>query len=75
MEIIYLMIAILPYFAEVSSKIDTSGIFRKFFIGLLSFGGLLGAMGYGGELALFAVSCLYLEKIIYHHFPKIRIIL
>lgn len=60
--IIYLLIAVLPVFVELSPNVCTAGFIRKICLAMLSVGGIVALNGKGADLICIAIAILYLEK-------------
>ena len=70
MNIIYFLVFALPIIAELSPKIDTSGLIRIVALCTLSVGGLLAMSSGNTNLICVAIVVIYSEKLIHHLFKK-----
>lgn len=72
MQSIYLLIVILPIFVELRKEFCTDGIIHKFWLCLLSIGGLVAMSGKGSSLICIAIALIYIEKLIYMLIDKLK---
>lgn len=65
MTVVYLLLFLIPIYAELSSKINTDGIVKKLWMGLVSIGGLLALGGFGTDVICMGVALHFTQTLFY----------
>jgi hypothetical protein len=64
MTLVYILLFILPIYAELSENIPTGGIIKKLWLAMVSIGALVALSGKGADLICYGIA-LYLVQTIY----------
>jgi hypothetical protein len=65
MSVVYLLLFLIPIYAELSSKVNTGGVIKKMWLGIVSLGGLLAFYGKGADVICLGVLIHFLQTLYY----------
>jgi hypothetical protein len=63
MSVVYLLIFIIPIFAELSNKVNTGGIIKKVWLCVVSIGGLLAMAGKGTDVICIGLLIHFMQTL------------
>lgn len=66
MTLVYILLFVLPIYAELSENIPTGGIIKKMWLAMVSIGALVALSGKGADLICYGVA-MYLTQTIYYN--------
>lgn len=66
MTVVYLLLFLIPIYAELSSQIPTGGIIKKLWLGLVSVGGLLALGGHGTDVICMGIALHFIQTIYFN---------
>lgn len=72
MTVVYLLLFLIPIYAELSSDIHTGGVLKKIWLMLVSLGGILAFTGHGSDLIAIGICLYFVQFIYYQHKYKHR---
>lgn len=67
MTLVYILLFILPIYAELSHYIPTGGVLKKLWLALVSIGALIALAGKGQEVICLGIALYLIQTIYYNH--------